>query len=549
MSALTESPIWQSLIEHQREIEPLHMRDMFDSDPDRFEKFSVRTGPVLLDYSKNRVNEKTMALLNDLANHCKVAEARDRMFSGEHINSTEDRAVFHMALRNRSDQPMKVDGQNVMPDVRAVLNKMRRFTDDVRKGAWRGITGRHIKTVVNIGIGGSDLGVIMALSALRAYQRDDLTPRFISNVDSSHLVETLRPLDAETTLFIVSSKTFTTQETMLNALSARSWLVKRLGPEAVKKHFVAVSTNEEKVEEFGIDTDFMFPFWDWVGGRYSTWSAIGLSIALILGMDRFEELLEGGHAMDQHFMSAPLESNMPVIMALLGVWYANFFGWSSHAVLPYDHYLTRFPPYLQQVDMESNGKYVDLDGKVVDYTTGPIIFGHAGTNAQHSFFQLLHQGRWDVSMDFIGVANNHHPLREHQTVLLANFLAQTQALMMGRTEEEVREELAAQGMSQAEIDKVAPHKAFEGNKPTNSIMLPMVTPYTIGQLMALYEHKIFVQGIIWNINSYDQWGVELGKELAKKLTPKLTGDAPIMGEDSSTTGLLNYLHRLKKEFI
>jgi glucose-6-phosphate isomerase len=549
MSELTQSPTWQALAAHFEQIKPLHMRDMFEKDPNRFEKFSVRSSGILLDYSKNRITSKTMTLLTDLARSCQLEEIRDRMFAGEHINSTEDRAVFHVALRNRSERPMMVDGKDVMPDVRSVLNKMRRFSEDVRKGHWRGITGRHIKTVVNIGIGGSDLGVIMALQSMRSYQRDDLSPRFISNVDSSHLMETLRDLDPETTLFIVASKTFSTQETMLNATSARSWLVKRLGREAVRKHFVAVSTNKKRVHDFGIDTDYMFPFWDWVGGRYSTWSAIGLAIALVIGMDKFEEMLEGGYAMDEHFRTTPLENNMPVIMALLGVWYSNFFGWSTHAVLPYDQYLTRFPQFLQQMDMESNGKRIDLQGRPVDYTTGPIIFGHAGTNAQHSFFQLLHQGSWNVSMDFIGVANNHHPLREHQTILLSNFLAQTKALMRGKSEAEVRKELSAKGIPPAKIDMLAAHRTFPGNKPTNSLVLPLVTPFTIGQLVALYEHKVFVQGVIWNINSFDQWGVELGKELARDLTPKLTGEVPIMGEDSSTEGLLNYMKRLKKEFI
>lgn len=548
MSDLTQHPSWYALRAHYQAIRPQHMRDLFAQDPDRFEKFSIRSSGLLLDYSKNRITDETMDLLVKLAQTCEVEQARNRMFAGAHLNSTEDRAVFHVALRNRSERPMVVDGRDVMPDVRTVLNQMRHFSEKVRQGHWLGATGKPIKTVVNIGIGGSDLGVIMALQALRNYQRDDLSPRFISNVDSSHLVETLRNLDAETTLFIVASKTFTTQETMLNATSARSWLIKRLGADAVRKHFVAVSTNKQKVGEFGINTDYMFPFWDWVGGRYSVWSAIGLAIALVIGMDKFEEMLEGGHAMDEHFRTAPLKSNMPVIMALLGVWYANFFGWSTHAVLPYDQYLTRFPQFLQQMDMESNGKRIDLDGRPVDYTTGPLIFGHAGTNAQHSFFQLLHQGTWKTSMDFIGVANNHHPLRDHQTILLANFLAQTKALMQGKTEEEVRAELTAQGMAEAEINKIAPHKVFPGNRPSNSLFLPLVTPFTIGQLVALYEHKVFVQGVIWNINSFDQWGVELGKELAKELIPQLIGEAPILNQDASTEGLLNYVLRLKKEF-
>lgn len=545
MGALTDNPAWKALKAHHGEVKDLHMRDLFDQDPNRFEKFSERCSGMLLDYSKNRITDETMKLLGDLARSSGVEEARDKMFAGEHINSTEDRAVYHVALRNRSERPMYVDGQDVMPDVRQVLGKMRHFTEDVRCGEWSGVTGKQIKTIVNIGIGGSDLGVINALQSLRSYQRDDLTPRFISNVDSSHLVETLRSLDPETTLFIVASKTFTTQETMLNATSARTWLIEKLGVGAVRKHFVAVSTNTEAVHDFGIDTDYMFPFWDWVGGRYSVWSAIGLSIALIVGMDRFEEMLEGAHAMDEHFRTSPIEHNMPIIMALTGVWYANFFGWSTHAVLPYDQYLTRLPQYLQQVDMESNGKRVDLEGRPVDYQTGPMVFGHAGTNAQHSFLQLFHQGTWNASLDFIGVANNHHPLRKHQTVLLSHFLAQTEALMRGKTEGEARAELKANGQD----ENLAPHKTFIGNKPTNSLVLPLVTPFTVGQLMALYEHKVFVQGILWNINSFDQWGVELGKDLARDIIPQLTGDDPVAGHDSSTTGLLKYVRRLKKEFI
>jgi len=549
MGGLKDTNAWMALEKHFNKVKNLHMRDLFAADPNRFEKFSTRCSGMLLDYSKNRMTTETMSLLADLARTCGVEAARDRMFAGDHINQTEDRAVFHVALRNRSDRPMSVDGHDVMGDVRAVLDQMRRFSEDVREGRWLGATGKPIRSIVNIGIGGSDLVVIMALQSLRFYQRDDLSPRFISNVDSSHLVTTLKGLDPETTLFIVSSKSFTTQETMLNAKSARSWLVKQLGVNAIEKHFVAVSTNVEAVKSFGINPDYMFPFWDWVGGRYSVWSAIGLAIALVVGMDRFEEMLEGAHAMDEHFRTSPIEHNMPIIMALLGVWYTNFFGWSTHAVLPYDQYLSRFPQYLQQVDMESNGKRVDLDGQVLDYTTGPMVFGHAGTNAQHSFFQLFHQGTWNVSMDFIGVANNHHPLREHQTILLSHFLAQTEALMCGKTEDEVRAELKAEGLSAAEIDKLAPHKTFLGNKPTNSLVLPVVTPFTVGQLMALYEHKTFVQGVIWNINSFDQWGVELGKDLAQKIIPQLMGEEHVTNHDGSTKGLLKYVRRLKKEFI
>lgn len=549
MGGLTQRASWQALVEHHAQVKNLHMRDLFAQDPDRFERFTARTGSFLLDYSKNRITPETMTLLCDLARDCQVEERRDKMFAGAHINMTEDRAVYHVALRNRSDRPMCVDGKDVMPDVKAVLDRMRRFTEMVRSGKWVGATGKRITNVVNVGIGGSDLGVIMVLQALRKYNCKNLSPSFISNVDSSHLMETVKNLNPETTLFIVASKTFTTQETMLNAMSARAWLTQALGQDAVSKHFVAVSTNSEKVSNFGIDLDYMFPFWDWVGGRYSIWSAIGLAAALILGMDRFEEFLEGGHAMDEHFRTAPLENNMPVIMALLGVWYANFFGWSSHLVLPYDQYLTRFPQFLQQMDMESNGKQVDVEGNPVDYTTGPLMFGHAGTNAQHSFFQLLHQGTWTCSTDFIGVANNHHPLREHQTVLLANFLAQTEALMRGKTHQEAHRELIMAGVGEAQAKKLAPHKTFPGNKPSNSLILPLITPYTIGQLTALYEHKVFVQGVIWNVNSYDQWGVELGKELANRIIPQLNGEEPNLGHDASTAGLIKYVQRLKKEFL
>lgn len=549
MGGLKDLSAWKALTQHFEDVKGLQMRDLFDQDPARFEKFSARCGTMMLDYSKNRITDQTMQHLSQLARECGVEKARDRMFAGEHINTSEDRAVFHVALRNRSKRPMCVDGHDVMPDVRKVLKQMRDFSEDVRNGRWLGATEKPIRTIVNIGIGGSDLGVIMALQALRYYQRDDLSPRFISNVDSSHLVATLKGLDPETTLFIVSSKSFATQETMLNARSARSWLVEQLGARAIEKHFVAVSTNKTEVEAFGINSDYMFPFWDWVGGRYSVWSSIGLAIALVVGMDRFEEMLEGAHAMDEHFRTSPIEHNMPIIMALLGIWYSNFFGWSTHAVLPYDQYLTRFPQYLQQVDMESNGKRVSLDGKLLDYTTCPMVFGHAGTNAQHSFFQLFHQGTWDLSMDFIGVANNHHPLREHQTILLSHFLAQTEALMHGKSEDEARAELKAQGHDQATIDKLAPHKTFPGNKPSNSLVLPVVTPFSVGQLMALYEHKTFVQGVIWQINSFDQWGVELGKNLAEKIIPQLRGEQHVSGHDSSTTGLLKYVRRFKKEFI
>jgi glucose-6-phosphate isomerase len=523
------------------------MRDLFARDPERFERFSLRLGDILFDYSKNRITEETMSLLLSLARQADLAERIEAMFSGEKINTTEGRAVLHVALRNRSNRPVLVDGQDVMPEVNRVLDKMRRFSEAVRSGAWRGYTGKLITDVVNIGIGGSDLGPKMVTTALQPYGPPNLRVHFVSNVDSTDLVETLRSLSPEATLFLVASKTFTTQETMTNARSARAWLLDWAGDEAaVAKHFVAMSTNEAGVAEFGIDTQNMFEFWDWVGGRYSLWSAIGLSIALYLGMDRFEELLSGAHQVDEHFRSAPFEKNIPVIMALLGIWYNNLFGAECHAILPYDNYLTHFPAYFQQGDMESNGKGVTHQGEWVDYTTGPIIWGQPGTNGQHAFYQLIHQGTKLVPCDFLAAAQSHNPLGDHHRILLSNFLAQTEALMRGKTPEEVRDELVAQGVTGERLEKLVPAKTFSGNRPTNSFLYPKLTPETLGSLIALYEHKIFTQGVIWNVNSFDQMGVELGKQLAKAVLPELEGEEPVSTHDASTNGLINYYKRVRR---
>jgi glucose-6-phosphate isomerase len=539
---LTGSPEWLALERHHRDAAGLEMRELFRSDPGRAERFSVELGPLFLDYSKNLITDQTVALLLDLARAAGVSQAARDQFSGERINWTEDRAVLHTALRDRSGAEVLVDGADVMPAVRAVLEKMRVFTEDVRQGRWLGATGKPIRTVVNIGIGGSDLGPVMITEALGAY-RDGPDVRFISNVDATDLVETTRGLDPAETLFVVASKTFTTQETMTNARTARSWVTDALGDDAVAKHFVALSTNLDAVAEFGIDPANAFEFWDWVGGRYSSWSAIGLTIAVAVGFDRFSELLDGAHAMDRHFAEAPLERNIPVLMAMLGVWYANFFGAASHAILPYDQYLHRFPAYLQQGDMESNGKAVDREGNRVDYTTGPVIWGEPGTNGQHAFFQLIHQGTRMIPCDFIGAVNPAHEVGDHHLKLMANFFAQTEALMRGRTEEEVRAELEAQGLDPEAVDTVAPHKVFSGNRPSNTILLDRLSPFSLGMLVAAYEHKIFVQGVIWRINSFDQWGVELGKVLAKTILAEeealFAGDSiDLDHHDSSTAGLL-----------
>ncbi len=542
--SLETSPEWVGLQNHYREIAGLEMRELFKHDSGRFDRFSRELGPVLFDFSKNRITHETIRLLCELASAAGVADATREMFSGRAINWTEDRAALHSALRNRSDTPVHVDGNDVMPAVNGVLEKMRVFSEAVRLGRWLGASGKPIRTVVNIGIGGSDLGPVMITEALGAFH-DGPDVRFISNVDATDFVETTRGLDPAETLFVVASKTFSTQETMTNARTARSWVVGSLGEGAVAKHFVALSTNLEAVTEFGIDAANAFEFWDWVGGRYSSWSAIGLTIAVAVGLDNFVELLEGAHAMDRHFAEAPYEENIPVLMALLGVWYANFFGAASQAILPYDQYLHRFTAYLQQGDMESNGKAVDREGNRVTYTTGPVIWGEPGTNGQHAFFQLIHQGTQLIPCDFIGAINPAHPEGDHHAKLMANFFAQTEALMRGKTEAEVRAELGAQGLDPDAVDALAPHKVFPGNRPSNTILLDRLTPYSLGILVAAYEHKIFVQGVIWRINSFDQWGVELGKVLAKTILAEeetlLSGDdVDLSHHDSSTAGLLRH---------
>ncbi|WP_303902131.1 glucose-6-phosphate isomerase [Thiohalomonas denitrificans] len=540
MSRLTTSTVWNALIDHQREFQQIAMRDLFERDPRRFERFSLRFEDMLLDYSKNRITEETMTLLRQLAQEADVTGWADRMFRGEKINFTEDRAVLHVALRNRSGKPIRIGGEDVMPRVEAVLERMRRFTESVRSGQWRGYTGKPITDIVNIGIGGSDLGPLMVCEALKPYGKEGLSTHFVSNIDATHIAEVLKRVDPETTLFIIASKTFTTQETITNAQTARRWLIGKLGDkDAVGKHFVAVSTNAERVSEFGINTANMFEFWDWVGGRYSLWSAIGLPIALFIGMDRFEQLLEGGHTMDLHFHSTPLEKNLPVTLALLGIWYNNFFGAETHAILPYDQYLGRFPAYFQQGDMESNGKRITRDGQPVDYSTGPVIWGEPGTNGQHAFYQLIHQGTKLIPCDFIAPVLSHNPITDHHHKLMANFFAQTEALMKGKTEDEARGELEAEGVSGEALEKLLPHKVFPGNRPTNSILLKQITPRSLGSLIALYEHKIFVQGIIWRVNSFDQWGVELGKQLAKAILPELAAEGPVENHDPSTNGLIN----------
>ncbi|MBA4119239.1 MAG: glucose-6-phosphate isomerase [Isosphaera sp.] len=536
----TGLPAWKALEAHHRHAGALHMRDLFAQDPGRFDALSVRFESILLDYSKNRVTAETMRLLFDLARQADVPGMAQRMFAGERINLTEDRAVLHTALRNSSAAPVVLDGRDVMPDVRAVLDHMRSFSDAVRSGRWTGYTGAPIRDVVNIGIGGSDLGPAMVCQALRPYSKRDLRTHFVSNVDGTHIAEALRQCDPRTTLFVVASKTFTTQETLANAHTARAWfLAAASDPAHVARHFVALSTNAKEVAAFGIDTANMFGFWDWVGGRYSLWSAIGLSIALSVGFDRFGELLDGAHAMDRHFLQTPPERNLPTILALLGVWYNNFFDAQAHAILPYDQYLSRFPAYFQQGDMESNGKSVDRAGAAVSWQTGPVIWGEPGTNGQHAFYQLIHQGTKLIPCDFIAPCVSHNPTGEHHTLLLSNFFAQTEALMLGKTPAQARAELLAQGLRPDAAEKLLPHKVFPGNRPTNSILIDQLTPRALGSLIALYEHKIFAQGVIWNINSFDQWGVELGKQLAKAIVPELGSAEPVSTHDSSTRGLIN----------
>ncbi|PWB58105.1 MAG: glucose-6-phosphate isomerase [Nitrosomonadales bacterium] len=544
MSALTRLPSWQALKRHQKKMAQLHMRDLFQQDPQRFARFSLNQGGLLLDYSKNRITEETFALFMQLAREAGLSQWIEKMFTGEAINFTEGRAVLHTALRNRSGKPVYVDGKDVMPDVRRVLAHMSEFSEQVRSGQWRGYTGKGITDIVNIGIGGSDLGPVMVTEALKHYEKPGLSVHFVSNVDGTHLAETLKRIHPETTLFVVASKTFTTQETLTNARSARAWLLRAAGDEAaIARHFVAVSTNAGEVAKFGIDTANMFEFWDWVGGRYSLWSAIGLPIALYLGMDHFEALLEGAFEMDEHFRHAPFEQNMPVILGMLGIWYNNFFAAQSHAVLPYDQYLHRLPAYLQQLDMESNGKRISRNARTVDYQTGPVIWGEPGTNGQHAFYQLIHQGSKLIPADFLVPVDSHNPIGDHHRILLANFFAQTQALMQGKTEEEARAELERAGISGRKLKQLLPHKVFPGNRPTNSILLRKITPHTLGSLIALYEHKVFVQGIIWNLNSFDQWGVELGKQLASNILPELAGGEMATRFDASTNGLINHFKK------
>ncbi|MGM7131175.1 glucose-6-phosphate isomerase [Escherichia coli] len=536
----TQTAAWQALQKHFDEMKDVTIADLFAKDGDRFSKFSATFGDqMLVDYSKNRITEETLAKLQDLAKECDLAGAIKSMFSGEKINRTENRAVLHVALRNRSNTPILVDGKDVMPEVNAVLEKMKTFSEAIISGEWKGYTGKAITDVVNIGIGGSDLGPYMVTEALRPY-KNHLNMHFVSNVDGTHIAEVLKKVNPETTLFLVASKTFTTQETMTNAHSARDWFLKAAGDEKhVAKHFAALSTNAKAVGEFGIDTANMFEFWDWVGGRYSLWSAIGLSIVLSIGFDNFVELLSGAHAMDKHFSTTPAEKNQPVLLALIGIWYNNFFGAETEAILPYDQYMHRFAAYFQQGNMESNGKYVDRNGNVVDYQTGPIIWGEPGTNGQHAFYQLIHQGTKMVPCDFIAPAITHNPLSDHHQKLLSNFFAQTEALAFGKSREVVEQEYRDQGKDPATLDYVVPFKVFEGNRPTNSILLREITPFSLGALIALYEHKIFTQGVILNIFTFDQWGVELGKQLANRILPELKDDKEISSHDSSTNGLIN----------
>ncbi|GAB3750759.1 glucose-6-phosphate isomerase [Spirosoma pomorum] len=545
----TDLPAYSQLKAHYDTISDRHLRDLFAEDSNRFPSFTRQFEEILLDFSKNRITDETLSLLVQLAEQAGLKDAISKMFSGDKINRTEDRAVLHVALRNRSNTPILVDGEDVMPEVNAVLDRMKSFTERIRSGEWKGYTGEAITDVVNIGIGGSDLGPVMVTEALKPYADDKkLRVHFVSNVDGVHIYETLQKVNPETTLFLIASKTFTTQETMTNAQSARQWFLETAKDEAaIAKHFAALSTNKKDVEKFGIDADNMFGFWDWVGGRYSLWSAIGLSIALYIGFDKFEELLAGGHAMDQHFRDTPIEQSLPVVLALVGIWYNNFFNAQTEAILPYDQYMHRFAAYFQQGDMESNGKSVDRDGNPVDYQTGPIIWGEPGTNGQHAFYQLIHQGTKLIPCDFLAPAISQRPLGEHHKILMANYFAQTEALMNGKTEEEAAEELRKSGKSEEEIQALAPFKMFSGNRPTNSILFKKLTPRTLGSLIALYEHKIFTQGVIWDIFSFDQWGVELGKQLASRILPELQDDAKVTTHDSSTNGLMNAFKAMRAE--
>ena len=537
---------WKKLEEHYKEIKQVSLQELFENDPKRFDKFSCCAKDLVLDYSKNRITQKTIELLIDLAKECQLEKCRSLFFSGAAINATEHRAVLHTALRNFSSQPIYVEGKNVMPEVKKVLRQMKSFCESIHNGKHRGYTGKRIKYIVNIGIGGSDLGPLMVTEALKPYWKKGIETYFVSNIDGSHIAETLKKVNAEETLFLIASKTFTTQETMTNAFTARNWFLKKAKKEShIAKHFVALSTNEKEVLRFGIDSKNMFAFWDWVGGRYSLWSAIGLSISLTIGFKAFSDLLKGAHNIDKHFRETPLKENMPVILALLGIWYTNFFGAQTEAILPYDQYLHRFPAYFQQGNMESNGKQTDRSGKPVQYATGPIIWGEPGTNGQHAFYQLIHQGTPLIPCDFIAAAQSQNPIGDHHEKLMSNFFAQTEALLNGKSAPQVKEELRKQGLSPQEIKKLTPFKVFKGNKPTNSILVKKLTPFALGELIALYEHKIFTQGVIWNIYSFDQWGVELGKQLANKILPELLDNKPIKSHDSSTNGLINAYKRMR----
>ena len=543
----TSTSAWQQLKQHHQEMSAVHMRELFAADPGRFDQFSIQFNDILVDYSKNIITADTMALLQSLATECGVKKAISAMFNGEKINHTEGRSVLHTALRNFSDRSVAVDGDDVMPSVKAALAKMKTFADQVTGKSWLGYTGKPVKYIVNIGIGGSDLGPVMVTEALKSYTVEGIETFFVSNVDGTHMAETLKQVNAEETLFMIASKTFTTQETMTNAHSARSWFLAQGAAEAdIAKHFVALSTNATAVAEFGIDTANMFEFWDWVGGRYSLWSSIGLSIACTIGYDNFEGLLKGAFSMDEHFRTAELNENLPVILALIGLWYGNFYGAESEAILPYDQYMHRFAAYFQQGNMESNGKYVGRDGEAVDYQTGPIVWGEPGTNGQHAFYQLIHQGTKLVPCDFLAPAVSQNPLGDHHVKLMSNFFAQTEALLNGKSREEVEAELKAAGKGEEEIEAIAPFKVFQGNRPTNSILFKKLTPEVLGSLIAMYEHKIYVQGVIWNIYSFDQWGVELGKVLAKKILPELEDQADIDGHDASTNGLINAFKEMRK---
>ena len=542
----SKTKAWQLLSEHRKQMNAIRISDLFKQDPERFKKHSITAGELLFDYSKNLITADTLSLLLQLTQECQLKESIAALFEGKEINQTENRAVLHTALRNFSGNPVLYNREDVMPSVNRVQEQMRIFCEQIHNGKWKGFSGKPIRYIVNIGIGGSDLGPYMVTEALRPYWKKNIQTFFVSNIDATHIRETLKKVNAEETLFLVASKTFTTQETMTNAFTARDWFVEHAkDSQHIAKHFVALSTNEKEVVQFGIDKNNMFEFWDWVGGRYSLWSAIGLTIALTVGYEHFDQLLKGAYNSDMHFRDSPFERNIPVIMALIGIWYTNFFGTQTEAILPYDQYMHRFAAYFQQGNMESNGKSVDRNGNKVDYATGPVIWGEPGTNGQHAFYQLIHQGTVLIPCDFIAAAISHNPSGDHHEKLISNFFAQTEALMNGKSEQEVREELKGNGKKEDAIKKILPYKVFEGNRPTNSILIRKITPYTLGQLIAIYEHKIFVQGVIWNIFSFDQWGVELGKQLAGKILPELTNDKPVDSHDSSTNGLINEYKRMR----